>query len=93
MYSKLIGLFAYTRPQEIRHTVSSTVAPENDFTDTFYSPFDNSYPLTYLMIESPATTTVVLILETLRSTARPVRQRVSNLSSKMSPKLFNAVKV
>ena len=32
-------------------------------------------------------------LETLRSTTRPVRQRVSNFSSKMSPKLFNAVKV
>ena len=32
-------------------------------------------------------------IETLRSTTRPVRQRVSNFSSKMSPKLFNAVKV
>ena len=32
-------------------------------------------------------------IETLRSTTRPVRQRVLNFSSKMSPKLFNAVKV
>ena len=29
----------------------------------------------------------------LRSTTRLVQQRVSNFSSKMSPKLFNAVKV
>ena len=29
----------------------------------------------------------------LKSTTRPVRQRVSNFSSKMNPKLFNAVKV
>ena len=33
-----------------------------------------------------------LALETLRSTTRPVRQRASNLSLKMSPTLFDAVK-
>ena len=32
-----------------------------------------------------------LLLETVRSTTRPVRQRASNFSSKMSPKLFGDV--
>ena len=41
----------------------------------------------------PFTLPLFQSLETLRSTTRPVRQRVSNFSSKMSPKLFNAVTV
>ena len=36
---------------------------------------------------------VVELLETLRSTTRPVRQRGSNFSSKMSAEHFDAVKV
>ena len=36
---------------------------------------------------------VCAIVETLRSTTQPVRQRASNFSLKMSPKLFDTVKV
>ena len=36
---------------------------------------------------------LICIIETLRSTTRPVRQRGPNFSSKMSAELFDAVKV